>query len=115
MMTVALIFFVIWNGFFFAVRGFFYIIVTIIRGSALLNCVLIQGVSLHLVRKFARHLLRALAFLSLPQVWIIVLRDTIGFNHGAKRRGDLCTEGGCLEEMVREDQHTSHSRDGWWL
>lgn len=27
-----------------------------------------QGVSLHLVRKFARHLLRALAFLSLPQV-----------------------------------------------
>lgn len=26
-----------------------------------------QGVSLHLVRKFARHLLRALAFLSLPQ------------------------------------------------
>lgn len=29
-----------------------------------------QGVSLHLVRKFARHLLRALAFLSLPQVCV---------------------------------------------
>ncbi|CAN0434047.1 unnamed protein product, partial [Hapterophycus canaliculatus] len=33
--------------------------------------VALQGVSLHLVRKFARHLLRALAFLSLPQVDVI--------------------------------------------
>ncbi|CAM9158276.1 unnamed protein product, partial [Ectocarpus sp. 8 AP-2014] len=37
----------------------------------LLRSTQFQGVSLHLVRKFARHLLRALAFLSLPQVDVI--------------------------------------------